>query len=435
MTDAEVHVGTRHGPRSVSRVIDAPSLGAACAAVEPPLWVWRTPEGAVHLGAGAAIRVVADGETRFGALAAGLEGITDNLPVEMAGPKAFLGAAFFGDGPTTRAWQGFPSAVATVPSVQIGWTPDGHARATVVDVDRGRSLETRLDALVESIANAPDPSMPIPGVRTRRYDPDGPTWRRQVATLRDRLDSAPLEKAVLAGTCTLDLDGSVPLGGLLEALIERHPDCWTFAHAPTASMAFVGATPERLATLADGRLETVALAGSVGRGAHPDTDADLRRYLIDREGDRHEQAHVVGDIVGRLGPLASAIRVGERTVRTLADVQHLETPITARLRDRVGLLEVCARLHPTPAVGGRPRASALATIRGMETIDRGWYAAPFGVLDPAGDGTVAVAIRSALVADRTATLFAGNGIVAECDPVEEWAELQLKYNAVGEVFR
>ena len=62
--------------------------------------------------------------------------------------------------------------------------------------------------------------------------------------------------------------------------------------------------------------------------------------------------------------------------------------------------------------------------------DRGWYAAPVGWFDAAGDGEFAVAIRSALADRRCATLFAGNGIVADSDPDEEWAEVQHKFRPV-----
>ena len=69
----------------------------------------------------------------------------------------------------------------------------------------------------------------------------------------------------------------------------------------------------------------------------------------------------------------------------------------------------------------------METIKATEAFDRGWYAAPVGWFDAAGDGTFAVAIRSALARGRTASLFAGAGIVPDSDPDREWDEVQLKY--------
>jgi isochorismate synthase EntC len=84
------------------------------------------------------------------------------------------------------------------------------------------------------------------------------------------------------------------------------------------------------------------------------------------------------------------------------------------------------QLHPTPAVGGRPREAALRHIQECEKVDRGWYAGAVGWLDQQGEGEFSVAIRSALLHGNTATLFAGCGIMADSDPQREYAESRLK---------
>ena len=53
-------------------------------------------------------------------------------------------------------------------------------------------------------------------------------------------------------------------------------------------------------------------------------------------------------------------------------------------------------LHPTPALGGVPTDKSMEMIRSEENMDRGYYAAPIGWTDAAGNGEFAVAIRSAL---------------------------------------
>ncbi len=71
--------------------------------------------------------------------------------------------------------------------------------------------------------------------------------------------------------------------------------------------------------------------------------------------------------------------------------------VTGRVRAGSSVLDLVERLHPTHAVGGLPRAAAMALIRGVERMDRGWYAAPVGWVDAHGDGEFAVALRSGLV--------------------------------------
>ena len=54
-----------------------------------------------------------------------------------------------------------------------------------------------------------------------------------------------------------------------------------------------------------------------------------------------------------------------------------------------------AKLHPTPALGGEPKADALAWIRNHEPARRGLYGGPIGWLGIQEDiGEFAVAIRS-----------------------------------------
>jgi isochorismate synthase EntC len=77
-------------------------------------------------------------------------------------------------------------------------------------------------------------------------------------------------------------------------------------------------------------------------------------------------------------------------------------------------------------VGGYLREQALALIRERECLDRGWYAAPLGWVDARGQGEFVVGLRSAVVRDGTATLFAGCGIVGDSDPDTEYAELGWK---------
>ena len=51
-------------------------------------------------------------------------------------------------------------------------------------------------------------------------------------------------------------------------------------------------------------------------------------------------------------------------------------------------------------------------------------------MDAAEDGEFCVALRSGLLRDRTAHLYAGCGIVAGSDPAAELAEAEIKLEAL-----
>ncbi|MFN3337993.1 MAG: chorismate-binding protein, partial [Thermomicrobium sp.] len=147
-----------------------------------------------------------------------------------------------------------------------------------------------------------------------------------------------------------------------------------------------------------------------------------------------EHALVVEAIRTALLPVCRRLAVpDEPQLVSIANVHHLATPIAGVLADGQGALDVAARLHPTPAVGGTPREAALAFIRAHEPIPRGWYAGTLGWISVPGDGEFVVALRSGLVQGTVARLYAGCGIVADSDPVAEWDESEAKFLPLLEV--
>jgi menaquinone-specific isochorismate synthase len=199
-------------------------------------------------------------------------------------------------------------------------------------------------------------------------------------------------------------------------------------------MTFVGATPERLLTRRGSRLRTVALAGSTRRGETPATDRQLRAQLRSDSKTDREHALVTATVREQLQAHARSINVGDRSIRRLPRVQHVRTPVTADVTADTPFFSLVAALYPTAAISGSPPAAARRLVADLESFDRGWYTGLVGYCDGTGDGTVAVGIRSALVGDHQARLFAGAGIVAESEPTAEWDETQLKYQPMCELF-
>jgi len=185
--------------------------------------------------------------------------------------------------------------------------------------------------------------------------------------------------------------------------------------------------------VAGDRMHTEALAGSAPRGDSASEDAALARALLLSEKDRREHQLVLDAIAHQLADLGLKLEhAGQPRVLGLANVQHLHLPISATLPAGVHILDLVTRLHPTPAVGGSPRSAALAALARLETLARGLYAGPQGWVDHRGGGEFFVGIRSALVDGRTATVYAGAGIVAGSTPEKEFAETELKFKALIE---
>jgi menaquinone-specific isochorismate synthase len=154
--------------------------------------------------------------------------------------------------------------------------------------------------------------------------------------------------------------------------------------------------------------------------------------LLHSPKDRAEHRFLSEMMRETLEPFCSELSVpASPEVVSLTNVHHLATPVTGTLMNGdVGVLDLIAALHPTPAVGGRPTKAAVALIEELEELDRGRYAGAVGWVDANGNGTFAVAIRCAEISGSTARLFAGCGIVAASNPERELEETHWKFQAM-----
>jgi len=231
----------------------------------------------------------------------------------------------------------------------------------------------------------------------------------------------------------LDLEGAGGVDPVAVVLRMRasDPEARAFLFQPEAGAAFVGAAPETLFATAGGRFEATAVAGSAPRGQTRTEDDRLGAALLSSEKDGEEHQIAVREIVQRLSGFVDELRTDPQPqLLRLSRIQHLETRIRGQMSAGRTALDVVARLHPTPAVGGVPRDVASAFLDGNEGLDRGWYAAPVGWFDTVGNGAFAPALRCALLTDEGCRLFAGAGIVRGSRPEAEWDETEVKLLAV-----
>lgn len=399
---------------------------------------WSSPtEGYALAGIGAAWTLEVSGSRRFADAAAAWRDCCAEAVIDAAtdapgtGPLLPGGFAFDPLRPATPLWEGFPAGRLVLPRYLLTRTDDATwltinavVRPDSVPSQEVRTLLWHLPALL-SPALAPRPTLPAQTFALEEALP-AETWKKIVSTLVQTMQHGDLEKVVLARACRVR--GSQPFdpGLVLERLRTDYPGCFSFAIAQ-GDACFLGASPERLVRLHRGSVKATTLAGSIRRGSTPEEDRRLGAELLMCAKDRAEHAIVLRALTSALADLCTDLVVQDApTLMKMSNVQHLHTPIVGQVAGNRCILELVERLHPTPAVGGAPRETALRLIRERERLDRGWYAAPVGWIDAQGEGEFAVAIRSALLRGTEATLFAGCGLVADSDPDSEYAEAQLK---------
>lgn len=408
----------------------APAAALVATIKTGPLVAWTSREQTI-VGIGAAHELRGTGDARWYELAAGAR------ELEVTGDVApkLVGGAAFAPGSADRApWTGFGDAWFVLPR----WTyeSDGATARLVLAVDPRDADDPRwreeLQMLRGALANR-FVARPQPPLR----DVDGgdrDAWRAQVRAITGAIARGEYEKVVAARAATVALAGEVRAADLLAELDARHADCVRLMVRPPGGAAFVAATPERLVKKLGNDVACDALAGSHApnpRSSPRDKAGDAAASLLASAKDRREHDLVVRAIEAALRELGADVDMpAAPVVRALRHVVHLHTPIAATLRRPCHVLELVARLHPTPAVGGTPTRAATEWIASHELAPRGWYAAPVGWFDLDGDGELAVALRCGVLAGERAHLWAGAGIVAGSDPDRELAETELKLRAM-----
>ncbi len=432
--------------------LDPITLYAAAveADLETALWL-RPSEGTAFVGIGRAWAVEPEGPGRFRDAETAWNNLIAAAAIDAAGlahgalgGPTLLGAmGFSGRRPAQGdVWAPFGPSSLVLPELLFAMDSAGNATVTAAVIGSGggpraaRAQERRWEHLAERArTTAPNPggmvARPVFAPLTIADEtPSHEHWRRLVGMFAGAVGRGRIDKVVLARRVGLRSPVELDVANALRRLAATAPESTTYAFR-RAGRTFLGATPERLVRTVGRTFRTVAVAGTIRRGADAAEDARLAQALLASEKDLEEHAIVVDAIRSLLTPVAQTLAVARRPgVMTLRFVQHLVTEISGTLPEAHGLLALAERLHPTPAVGGEPRDAALAMVDEHEGFDRGWYAGPIGWLGADGDGELCVALRCGVVERTSATLFAGCGIVADSDPDLEWEESRIKLRAV-----
>ena len=413
------------------------------AAEGQPRFFWANDREPVAIaGVGGAVELMAWGPDRFAtiendarALYADAHIADDGSPT---GPRLFGGFSFRADFTPDNTWSIYAPAHFSLPHYQLTRIGDQSWLRINAQIPRDESpadlmpdLYAALRQKIAQLKATPEPAL----ARTNRlldirYPMSDAMWREMVDAATRRFQAGRLNKVVLARAAELRFEGRVQLLPVLRRLAADYGDCYRFLFEPRSGYAFYGATPELLVGLRGRRVNTMALAGSIGRGANARDDLRLGQALLRSDKDRREHQIVLDRLRARLLPLCDSLETPSRQLLRLKTIQHIHTPIQGELKRPLSALALAKILHPTPALGGDPRDLALDLIRQLEPIPRGWYGAPVGWLDAALDGQFAVAIRSAVAQESRAWIYAGAGIVAGSEADKEWRETALKFQAM-----
>lgn len=292
-----------------------------------------------------------------------------------------------------------------------------------------RSVAPRL----EEFCVPPRPTLPTPVGTIDFHDTPSPEhYSAMVASAVRAIKAGELYKVVLARKIQGRARAPISTADIVERFHEKEPGATLYSFPISSTSRITGASPELLVEVSPTQIACRPLAGTVVL-RHENDEEHYTDWLLTSAKNQLEHKFVVDDIVERLKPFTDSVFADQTPkIMQLRLIAHLSTDILGhRSSSASDGLAIMAALHPTPAVGGSPRDTALSFIERLELGARGFYAGSVGYLDGDGNGQWWVTIRGILSEGNEFEIWAGAGIVAESDPVAEREETSSKLRSVA----
>jgi anthranilate synthase component 1 len=305
------------------------------------------------------------------------------------------------------------------------------------DVDRaygeavGRLEQLAMDGarpIEEPLLDPPDPDEELPDVRSTM---SGGRYEAAVEAAREHIFAGDIFQVVLAQRFDLDLRAE-PFD-LYRVLRQVNPSPYMYM-VRHPQVTLVGASPEPMVQLLDGRVISRPIAGTRYRGRTEAEDRRLGAELREHPKELAEHTMLVDlarNDVGRVVRFGTE-KVDEMfTLERYSHVMHLTSQVSGDLAEGRTPIDVLRATLPAGTVSGAPKVRAMEIIDALEPTRRGPYAGVVGYLDFSGNIDTAIAIRTMVCRpDGTASVEAGAGIVADSVAAHEDLECRNKAAAL-----
>jgi len=237
------------------------------------------------------------------------------------------------------------------------------------------------------------------------------------------VEQGVLEKIVLANRIKIKLKNKLDLVKILKKLKKNHPNTCRYVWKRNSKDILFGASPEKLFSFTKPNLTLEALAGTIA------TNSDFTKLLKSTK-DLKEHNYVIQYLIKCLElSKITNFKKSDIKVNSFGDISHLQTLIFANA-ENICPFELLKNLHPSPAVCGYPKNTALDWINTLESFSRGNYASPMGWVDTSGNSSFLLAIRGARYIEDNIEFTAGSGIVSGSVLDKEIDEIKLKFETI-----
>jgi anthranilate synthase component 1 len=195
----------------------------------------------------------------------------------------------------------------------------------------------------------------------------------------------------------------------------------------------VGSSPEILVHLEDDVVTVRPIAGTRPRGKDEAEDLALESDLLADPKELAEHLMLIDlgrNDVGRVSKTGSVELTERMLIERYSHVMHIVSNVIGRIQPGMSAIDVLRATFPAGTLSGAPKIRAMEIIDELEPVKRGVYGGAVGYLSWSGNMDTAIAIRTAVIKDKTLHIQAGAGIVADSVPASEWEETMNKGRAI-----
>jgi anthranilate synthase component I len=303
------------------------------------------------------------------------------------------------------------------------------------NIDAFSNAQLRLDELVEMLANkqidkskshasrSVDESDFVSGFTQKNYEAGVDKIKRYI------VDGDAMQ-VVLSQRLSIPFE-SEPID-LYRALRCLNPSPYMyFLHLD--DFQIVGSSPEILVRLEDDIVTVRPIAGTRPRGNTEEEDQVLEKDLLQDPKELAEHLMLIDlgrNDAGRVAEMGSVTLTDKMIIERYSHVMHIVSNVTGKLKEGMSAIDVLRATFPAGTVSGAPKIRAMEIIDELEPVKRGVYSGAVGYLSWNGNMDTAIAIRTAVIKDKTLHIQAGAGIVADSVPKNEWDETMNKGRAI-----
>ena len=247
-----------------------------------------------------------------------------------------------------------------------------------------------------------------------------------VSTIKNYIAAGDVMQVVLAQdfSANFDLD---PFD-LYKAIRELNPSPYMY-YLNLDECQIVGASPEILVRLENQEVTLRPMAGTRKRGKNLVEDKSNQSELLNDPKEIAEHLMLIDlgrNDVGRVSEIGSVKVTAKMIVEKYSHVMHIVSNVVGRLISGLNYFDVLKAALPAGTLSGAPKIRAMEIIHELEPSSRGIYGGAIGYIGWNGNMDTAIAIRTAVIKDKTIHVGAGAGVVADSVPENEWLECRQK---------